>query len=290
MTDTTALTTTRQDLGMIVSRSQNPTDAIDKAGAWFAKSGLFGCDRTEQGAILALTCISENISPIEFSRTYDICEGKLRKKAMAAFADFRKKGGKVKWLNTGDDGKAASAEFTFEGQTVALSFSIEQAKLAGLVKPRGGWEKNPGNMLRARVISNALGMLCPEIYAGEYDEDERPQAPAPQINLAPTAAAPVAPAAPVAEASPTIDVQVVEPAPITPAPAPTAAPELSVAIQEKLVAAIGAERIPAATAYVRKVGWIGADDSLEQLPEKRANQILARVDRFLSAIAEGVAK
>jgi len=277
-----------QSLGIIVSRSPNPTDAIDKAAQWFARSGLFGCDRVEQGAILALTCISEGISPVEFSRTYDICEGKLRKKAMAAFADFRKRDGKVKWIATGEDGLKAEAEFTFEGQTVRLAFTMDQAKTAGLVKDKSGWQRNPANMLRARLISNALGMLCPEIYAGEYDEEKSP-APVAQINLGAIAAPPSTPTPDAAsatvvniEATPVVDAAA--PVPPTPPPPASESPSLPTDIQEKLVAAIGGERIPAATVYCKKVGWLAEGEQFDQLPLKRANQILARVDRFISAI------
>ena len=35
---------------------------------------------------------------------------------LPAIEKFRKRGGSVKWIQDGDDGKIASAEFTFEGQ------------------------------------------------------------------------------------------------------------------------------------------------------------------------------
>lgn len=281
MDNTTALVPANHSLGVVIGKSADPTLALEKAGRWFAKSGLFGCDREEQGMILALTCMSEGISPVEFCRTYDICEGKIRKKAMAGLAQFRQKGGRVKWVETGDDGKKAEADFTFEGNTIRVSYTIEQARLAGLVKPKGSWEKNPGNMLRARVTSNALGMLCPEIYAGEY-EDDRPAGDMPTIKLesSPT----VQPPAP-AESPRTIDVPA-ETVPQAPA-APTiqADPEtLPEDIQAKLVEAIGVERLPAAVDFCRGAGWLQSDQTLEHLSPNNAGSILARIDRFLAKI------
>jgi hypothetical protein len=37
-----------------------------------------------------------------------------------------------------------------------------------------GWMKTPGNMLRARVTSNTIALLTPEIFAGEDDATEAP--------------------------------------------------------------------------------------------------------------------
>lgn len=193
-------------LSAVIAKSSNSMDAIDRMGEWFAKSGMFGADRAEQGKIMALTCMTEGLTPMEFSRTYDIVFGKLRKKSMAAFAEFRKRGGRVKWIETGEDGKLCSAEFTFEGQTVTMAYTMDQARQAGLVKKDSGYDKNPGNMLRARVISNALGMLAPEIFAGEYDDDA-PQAP--QMNLAPEA--PATPAEPKPAKVTSVETVVVDP-------------------------------------------------------------------------------
>ena len=159
-------------------------DAMERFGSALAKSGMFGVDNQAAGLVILATCAIERISPLDFIRTYDIIGGKPRKKAMAAYAEFRAKGGKVAWTETGDDGKRAAADFTYEGVTVSLSYSMEQATKALLVKPGGGWTKNPANMLRARVISNGLGMVCPEIFAGT-EEDDAPTQPADELDISP---------------------------------------------------------------------------------------------------------
>ena len=156
---------------------------IERMGIIIAKSGFAGCDKVEAGQAIALICVSEGISLTTYLRTYDLIGGKPRKKAMAAAAEFRSKGGKIKWVATGDDGKKAVAELTFENQTVTVAYSIEDARKQGLIKGGSAWEKTPGNMLRARVLSNGIGMLAPEIFAGD-DSDSEVSAPA--LNLAPT--------------------------------------------------------------------------------------------------------
>lgn len=197
----------------LYDRIQDPVAAVEKLGGFFAKSGMFGCEKQEAGMILALACMAERKSPIELTRTYHIVDGKLSKKALAIHAEFREKGGKVKWLTAMDDAKKAEAEFAFEGQTIRGAFTIEEAKAQGLIRSKSAWEKTPSNMLRARLLSNAIAMLCPEIVAGvsgtPEDENDAPQSQEPK---------PIFPNAP-SKASP--EPKVVS---STPAPAPEVAP------------------------------------------------------------------
>lgn len=288
----------------LYSKMQNPIDAITALGSMFAKSGMFGCDRVEQGQVLAMVCLAERKSPTEITRTYDIIGGKLRKKAMAAHAEFRAKGAKIKWLNTGDDGIEARAEITFEGATVTCSYAMSSAQKAGLVREKSAWVTNPANMLRARVISNAIGMLAPEIYAGEED-GEFSQVAAPEIKLAAPAPAPapvermasvVQTAAPAPllhiPTPPVIDVPTVpepapapapmpDPAPIAPAPSP--APE---SLVSQVEAAIG-EHGPVAVRWMIANGWLQAGQTLDALGEKKMLRIIKNRESFIRAITGG---
>ena len=45
-------------------------------------------------------------------------------------------------------------------------FTIDDAKLAGLVRPKSPWEKYPRNMLFARAMSNGVAWYCPEVTGG----------------------------------------------------------------------------------------------------------------------------
>ncbi len=149
---------------------------IKAIGEVLYRSGMLGLERIEQGWLIALISQTENITISEFISRYDIVAGKLRKKTLAAFAQYRKAGGKVIWIKNGEDKKEARAKFIFEGQELELSYTIEQARAAGLVRLRGVWEVYTANMLRVRLISNALAMLCPEVYSDvdEYSENEPP--------------------------------------------------------------------------------------------------------------------
>ena len=284
----------------LYEKMQNPLEAVDRIGIALAKSGMFGCDNENAGKVLAMICMTERKSPVEIMRRFDIIGGKLRTKAMAAFADFRAKGGKVKWLATGEDGREAKAEFDFEGQSVQLGFTIDQAKKAGLVKPNSGWDKNTANMLRARVISNGLGMLCPEIFAGDETSDAN-EAPAPTIKLEPAAvvieaevvkeSTPAVPAKtpqPEEKATPTQPTPANVPEPVATPPASqqaaaSSAPGLPDDMVTKLEAAIGAHAVVAGK-WLIKEGWLKDGEGLAQLSDARANRILKQTASFIRAV------
>lgn len=290
----------------VYNKIQNPIEAAVQLGVSFAKSGLFGCDRPEQGTILALECFAQGKSPMQICREYDIVDGKLRKKALAIFADFRSRGGKVKWIKTGDDGKEAEASFTFEDQSIIQKFTIEDAKKQGIVREKSAWVKTPGNMLRARVLSNAIAMLCPEIIAGiggqAEDEPDQPQAEAKPLF-------PEKPATP----SNVIDIEaekVAEPKkkknpdPVQPTPAPepqanaqtepqkaefipavdVATGRLDTETVIKLQELIGDENADAAIKWLEEKKWIKPAGSLLDLSLERARKILNKPAAFLATV------
>lgn len=149
-----------------------PMEFVEKFGKVFWITGAGGAKTKEEGELLALACLCERKTIFEINREFHLMDGKLSMRADAMLAKFRERGGKHKWINTGDDGIEAECEFTFDGQTQVVRYSIEDAKRAGLVKEKGNWIKTPGNMLRSRVVSNAIRMIAPEVVAGYYTPEE----------------------------------------------------------------------------------------------------------------------
>jgi hypothetical protein len=301
----------------LYSRMANPIEAINQIGEFFAKSGMFGCEKTEQGKVLAMVCLAEQKSPTEICRTYDIVDGKLRKKALAAYADFRLKGGKCKWIKTGfepvknEDEREAVGEFTFEGSVMTVAFSIAQARQAGAnFKPGSNWSKTPGNMLRARVISNALGMLCPEIFAGSDEEMETDRRevsldlgvtkPAPPVTVevhaevkpSTVTEADFAPvqktAAPPPKAEPVATVATAHaPQPTAAAtPATAAAPNNAELIEkvEAILLKAGGTAVEDALAWFQKHEWIPKGGTVADIRADRLQRILAGAEAFLRSI------
>lgn len=170
----TALTTVSR-ANEIYAKIENPMTAIAELGNMFHKSGIMGVSTPGDGAVVALTCMCEGITPLEFAKTYHIINGKPSMRADMMHAKFRSAGGKVSWTNMGDDGKSAEATFEFDGQTQQMRYTIEDAKnVVGdkLDKPDSNWRKDRGAMLRARLITKAIRILAPELIAGVYTPEE----------------------------------------------------------------------------------------------------------------------
>lgn len=157
---------------LMFDRIQDPMAFAGHVGKAFAASGMFGCKNLAQGQVLALACILEKRNPLELMRTYHIISGKLSMRADAMLAEFRRRGGKIKWLKTGEDGLEARGKWSYDGNALEVGFTLAEAKRAGLVKAGGNWEKFPDAMLRARAISKAIRMIAPEIVAGCYAPEE----------------------------------------------------------------------------------------------------------------------
>lgn len=271
----------------IYNRMADPLSAIEKLGNWFAKSGMFGCDKTEQGQVLAMECLATNKPPSVIARTYHIMDGKLSKKALAALAEFNGIGGKHRWIKTGDDGKEAELELTLDGNTITSRFTIDDAKRMGLVRDRGNWIKSPGNMLRARCASNGVAMLAPGIFAGDVEDDAPAAAPAAPL-LPPKPA--VVTSAPAEVAAPVVDVQVVEDqipgAEMPPVAAAEVKPVTFTAVAsdsggitaetvEALTAHVGKENLEALWNWCVKQTWLTSEQMIHALRADRAQKILS---------------
>ena len=166
----------KMSVSTIVANTDNRIGAIESIGAMVAKSGFYGFDNVAAGQVALVTCLELGIGLHEYGRTFDCIKGKPRKKAMAALVEFEKLGGTFNFIQTGDepcakeDDRKAVLELKYKNKTITYSYSIADAKMEQLVKADSRYLKRPGNMLRARATSNALGIICPSIYAGELDE------------------------------------------------------------------------------------------------------------------------
>jgi hypothetical protein len=176
----------RDSAAPVFTNLENQMSAIQALGEAITKSGFAGCEKVEQGVIVAFTCLAEKITPIEFSRTYDIIHGRPTKKASVMLAEFRSKyGGDFDWVDDGEDGKAATLTLIYKGsQKKPVSFTLEEAKQKGL-SSKPNWKMHLPEMLRARCITKALRMHVPEIAAGIYDPHELDDAPQPTVMVSP---------------------------------------------------------------------------------------------------------
>jgi len=164
------------ELYQSILNSNEAMASLSSIGNLFVQSQIMGCKTPGDGLVLAMTCFAERITPLQFSQTYHIIQGRPAMRADAMLAKFRSAGGRIKWLNVGDDGKEARAVFTYGGDEMELAFTIGEAeKLIGakrLADPDGNWFKSRGPMLRARLTSKALRIIAPELVSGTYLPEE----------------------------------------------------------------------------------------------------------------------
>lgn len=167
--------TTTNQANLIYAKIDNPMTAIAELGKMFQQSQIMGISTPGDGAVLALTCMCEGITPLEFARTYHIINGRPSMRADMMSAKFRAAGGKVKWIDLGDEGKKAEAEFTFDGQTLKIGYTIDDARAVvgdKVDKAESNWKKDRGAMLRARLTTKAVRIMAPELIAGVYTPEE----------------------------------------------------------------------------------------------------------------------
>ena len=158
-------------------RRWNDLPSVQALGGAISESGMFGCNKLEQGVIIALQCIAENKPPLEIAKTYHLVKGKLTKRADAMLADFQRSGGKFVWDDL-ENREVQSGTFTDpDGNAYNVSYSINDAKAAGYynTKADSSWQKTPAAMLRARVISSTLRAIAPQIVTGVYTPEEAAQ-------------------------------------------------------------------------------------------------------------------
>lgn len=129
-------------------------------------SKLFpGIDTVASATALMMLCQAEGMHPIQAMREYHIIEGRPSKRSMAILARFKMAGGKVQWHER--SAQAAEATFTAaDGDSAKVRWTVkEDAFNAGLTSKQN-WQKHPRRMLTARVISEGVGLVAPQIVAG----------------------------------------------------------------------------------------------------------------------------
>lgn len=161
----------------VYSRMQDPLAFVREFGTEIALSKMFGCANEAQGKVLAMACMCEGENPIALSRKYHIIQNNLSMKADAMLAELRARGGKHKVIERTSE--AACVEITYDGQTYQERMTWEDAQQERYILAKDGtlkdnWATPRGRrqMLWARVISEAVRTIAPEIVAGTYTPEE----------------------------------------------------------------------------------------------------------------------
>lgn len=282
-------------------RIANPIEAVVTFGRFISESGICGKANQNMGNVIAWHCITKKINPIDFTREYHVLEdGKISKRADAMLAEFKRRGGKWKWLSDLGDDKKASAEITSsDGDKYTWSFTIEDAEgyMHGKYGIKDNWRNSTPDMLRARLISKTIRAIDPEVNAGVYTPEEL-KANVVEITPSQTGLFDRAPDAP-ADAPIQTTAEVVNPPPAAPKEAeqptqqtmPLTAPSKSAAPKELsskkkfdvVLAAFVATGIPATTIdkfFIQKK-WLVPGQCLMDLSKENIDRAHKTIDQLI---------
>jgi hypothetical protein len=182
----------------------DPVGAAMQLGEAFAASGMFGCTKPAQGAILALQCLTSGLTPFEVTQTYHLLDGKLSMKADAMLGRFVAAGGKVIWVTRTSE--RVKARWIYRDNDREMEVTMQELVASGVALGKGGelkdnYKRHPRQMLTARLISEAVRLLAPDVVSGVYTPEEVSDfTPAPVERVA--AAQVVAPVAELPQADP----------------------------------------------------------------------------------------
>ena len=158
-----ALIPTRDEMAIYESIAKYAADSRS-----FEKLGGLG------GIIcIALRAREMGISPLEaIYGGFSNVQGKLTMSAELMGSLIRRGGHKLEILQSSGSVCEIKGTRSDTGETYTAAFTIEEARLAGLVKGGSGWEKYPSDMLYARCISRLRRRLFQDIATKAYVEGE----------------------------------------------------------------------------------------------------------------------
>lgn len=160
------------DPAVFAKLKEDPIRFVKEIGPSIGKGRLLGCESIEQGELIALMMITDNLSFLDVKEKFHVMGKELSLRAEWMRAELRRRGGDYDWVNKGEDGTTATIKITFAGKTNDVSYTIEDAKREKLIKKDGAWELRPGDMLRARVTTKAVRMHASEILSGFATDEE----------------------------------------------------------------------------------------------------------------------
>ncbi len=151
--------------------------ATNVARTPFVKKAMQGQPASVAAAIL--TGRELGLGPMASLRGIDVIEGQPRLTAEMTAARILSAGHAIEWLHSDD--KACEVRITRrDGLSQAqVRYTMADAHRAGLDRKRN-WQTDPRAMLRARALSNAARMACPDVVLGldiTQDMEQPPDAP-----------------------------------------------------------------------------------------------------------------
>jgi hypothetical protein len=162
--------------------------AIVIASSSLAPEALRG--KPQDALLVLMTGRELGIGPMQALRMVTVIRGRVTLSADATIALVRRSDQCVEWRMVESTAERATYSTTRRGDAspTVLTWTMEQARVAGLVRGGGQWQTYPEAMLRARCAAALARIVYPDLVAGVYDPDELAgtDAPVPTSRPAPT--------------------------------------------------------------------------------------------------------
>jgi len=184
----------------------DPLAAMQQIGRAIAASQMFGCETESQGQVLALHCLATGRDPLSIVESYHLMHGKLTLKSEEMLARLVDDGGTYEIVQHSPE--AAEIAITYRGRKFRERFTWEEARLEPFVyqgKPKdlmpkllaGQYDQlqlstnyaTPRRRMQhlwARVVSDAVRVIAPNLLRGKYTPEETYQAAIEDGKIPPT--------------------------------------------------------------------------------------------------------
>lgn len=171
---------------------RDPAQFIESMGKAIANSRMFNCENEAQGKVFALACMANRCDPLSIPQSYHLMHGKLSLRADAMLGRLSKAGGCYEIRERTPH--AAEIHVEYKGRSLTERLTWEDAqeepfvyagKPADILKKLLGGDRSKlqlstnyatprrrGQHLWARVVSDSVRAVAPELVTGVYSPDE----------------------------------------------------------------------------------------------------------------------
>ena len=170
---------TEQSKALTVPSSLEEVSGLAKA---FVASGMFSDTKQLSQAIVKIQAGRElGLPPVYSMQNINLIRDRLTRDRLTCSANTMamlvKTSGRYNYhIKEHNDLSCSITFYELDGGKwvdVGIStFTMDDAKRAGIIKPGGGWEKYPRAMLFSRAISQGARMYAPDAIGGVYTDEE----------------------------------------------------------------------------------------------------------------------
>ena len=164
---------------LVAARTLTPAvwSMITNVAPVMAASKMFEVRQPEKAAAVMLKGFELGLGLAAAFEFIHVIQGKprLSPKGALALVQVHPEFASIDILEEERGGEPFSCTVTMartNGFSQAVTFTMEDAQKAGLVKSRSGWEKYPANMLRWRAIGYCADLVFPDALGGLRRADE----------------------------------------------------------------------------------------------------------------------